>query len=183
MSRKTSGEIVNATLLEVFVALTFIFLAFGIRERVRADRAHAEATRAVAGGDAVRRRADSLRLVATALGDTIAQRDSVIRVHGIVLLPDCLTPRTAIALVTILGNGTLAVQGTRRESGLALDRVVTIKAQEIGAALAEAITDGRRRRCQHFVSTRQSPATTYSDIYVAMESLRRQFRAFYPPPA
>jgi hypothetical protein len=74
--RRTSGEIVNATLLEIFLSLVFIVFALAVWERQRADAAEARAAKVVSSAAS---QADVARR-ATALADTLRQTRAAHRV-------------------------------------------------------------------------------------------------------
>src|SRR4051794_36618172 len=87
--RRSSGEVINATLLEIFLSFIFVVLAVAWFGAKKLEAAEAETAAANARADSASRamaRADSL---GRALAAAQAQRDSVERLYHSQLRPYC----------------------------------------------------------------------------------------------
>ncbi len=182
MARKTSGEIVNATLLEVFIALTFVFLAYGVHEGNDNSISRRKSDSLVVVISEYKRRGDSLSELVEHMRQQLGTLDSALAVHGIVLLPDCITPRTPIADVIIEKSGALTVRILRAESGYEPHVALRIRTVSLGQTFASAVSFGDHAKCRFFVDTHRATDTEYRDIFGAMEQLHQYFRANYPSP-
>lgn len=92
--RRTSGEIINATLLEVFLSIAFIVFALAVFEQQRADGLENKAKEMRATVAAM---TDSLKGIRASLMDARAQADSIIELNQVIralqfnsrFAPDC----------------------------------------------------------------------------------------------
>jgi len=147
---RTSGEIVNATLLEVFLTLSFLAMGLAVFAQARASRAEARAGRAQAHSTILRRalakdsaKFDSLRGTQSALGSIIDSLKAKSR-----LRPEC-DPDVPGDLITVkFDAGTrLVVTVNRAIFGLRKGEMFDIAEATFGSRFSEVSAFSLANRC------------------------------------
>ena len=187
--RRSSGEIINATLLEVFLALVFVVFALAIFEQRRAIAAEGKLAGVISADEAdVLRRLlqatqDSLRLARIAEHQS---RDSLNIAQATVrrLLfdspypPDCEPNASPAWLLTITlsGPGQLSVVGHRSAPGLKPDVPFVVSPAEFRAHFAALAEQSRARGCRYYARVRDTPNMPKAEYKSAMSAITSIFR-------
>jgi hypothetical protein len=161
--RRTSGEIVNATLLETFLALVFLVLALAVFESQRADKA-------------ATRRSDS---VLSERARNLAQLNDSLR--GVLLSkypPDCDSHAQPVEwlTVTLVGPNRLHVIVNRSEFGLAAGSMLDLSRDEFVGRFDSVRVDGERRRCRYVVRIQDTNGTDKMEFKRAVSAVNIDFR-------
>jgi hypothetical protein len=187
--RRSSGEIINATLLEVFLAL--VFVVFGLAVFVQQK---GEAAAAAAKGSISREAADSLRHSLDALRDSLNAARDVARTRADSLRlsrqqvatllyesphpPDC-EPRANppwLMTVTLTGPGQLTVVGHRAIEGLTPGAAFTTSYADFTQRFRELDAGAKQRGCRYYVQVRDTPNTPKAEYKAAMQAITSIFR-------
>lgn len=187
--RRSSGEIINATLLEVFLALSFVVFALAVFEQRRAqgfeDALRNRPSDAQVG--AVRESLDAARRVAGAHADSTrqARRDVAAAERTIDSLrflspypPDCEPHAVPAEVLTVILSGTdkLRVVARRSAFGLAAGEVVEATGAgfvvRFSAARAYSIEHG----CRYLVRIEDTPEMPKAGYKAALASVTSIFR-------
>jgi hypothetical protein len=182
--RRSSGEVVNATLLETFLALVFLIFGLALFESQRADNAEADRDRApsqrvvdslsaIVNQNAHRNRArdDSLRVLASA-------NDSL---RGVLISkypPDC-EPGAEPAewlTVTLLGKDRMRVLVHRGEFGLSAGAEFEIGSGEFATRFAPVRVISETRRCRYLVRVEDTQGTSKQDFKLSLAAVSAVFR-------
>src|SRR5207237_1103746 len=132
--RRTSGEVINATLLEVFLALAFILFGLADFEQRRAIEAETK-LQGTPSADALQ---SAMRALAAAR-DTMAKdaerylaaRDTINKLRS-PITPDCEPGAAPPALVTLtlIGQGQMRVYVNRSAANLTAGETFTVSSQD-----------------------------------------------------
>jgi hypothetical protein len=190
--RRTSGEIINATLLEVFLALSFIVFGLAVFEKQRANAAEAALERAP-----TRRDLDALR-------DSLAAARSLAAAHadGLVAAqveldslriarqeldslrfasrypPDCepgMTPAEFLT-VTLGGGGQLAVTIHRAAFGFTAGASFTTTTGQFARSFAQVREYSLANGCRYLVRIRDTDRTSKDEYKRALSAINTTFR-------
>ena len=190
--RRTSGEIINATLLEVFLALSFIVFGLAVFEKQRANAAEDALDRAPRVGDvaslrdslAVARRAVAITL--DSLGSAQVELDSLrLAKQELDSLrfasrypPDCEPDASPAELltVTLAGGGQLAVTMHRAVLGFAEGASFTITTAQFPQRFAAIREHSRANGCRYLVRIRDTERTSKDDYKRALSAINTTFR-------
>jgi hypothetical protein len=183
--RRTSGEIVNATLLEIFLTLVFLIFGLAAFEQQRAEAAIAAKNAAPSPhmldslrvlADSVQReqraKADSLRVLSMA-NDSL--RDLLISKYP----PDC-EPNAGPAewlTVTLIGPDQLHVLVNRTEFGLVKGGTLDLTAESFVRRFAAVHAKSERLRCRYVVQINDTRATNKEEFKHAVSEISSVFRA------
>jgi hypothetical protein len=187
--RRSSGEIINATLLEVFLALVFMVFGLAVFAQQRGDTLAAAAI-----GTMSREMADSIR------GSLKASRDSLLTARGVAraradsirhserqiatLLyesphpPDC-EPRANppwLMTVTLGAPGQLTVVGHRAVGGLIPGIAFTTSYAGFRQRFSELDAKAKQQGCRYYVQVRDTPNTPKAEYKAAMQAITSIFR-------
>ena len=190
--RRTSGEIINATLLEVFLALTFIVFGLAVFEKQRANAAEDALDRAPRAGDvnALRDSLDvALRIAATttdSLASARVELDSL-RVAKVQLdslrfasryPPDCEPDANPPELltVTLTGGGQLGVTMHRTVFGFTSGSSFTLTTTQFAGRFATVRDHSRANGCRYLVRIRDTERTSKEDYKRALAAINSTFR-------
>jgi hypothetical protein len=137
--RRSSGEIINATLLEVFLAFVFVVLALASFERNTANAAVAARDSALVAAQQMRERAESAEI----------ERDSVRRVFLSQFPPLCESQ--PVLKVTITSEAKWEVIARRRIGGLMADVLKTYSPTQFREEFTPLADSARTRGCKFMV--------------------------------
>jgi hypothetical protein len=172
--RRTSGEIVNATLFEVCLALTFIIFAVAVFEQQRADAAeHARDARPDTG---TYRKLRDTATVLRARVDTLQRfKDSLRSTYP----PDCeshVTP-PELLVVTLVGPGQLTVTANRDAFGLTAGQSLSLTLDGFDQRFADVRTySAAHKGCRFLVRIRDTNLTSKDDYKQALSVVSTTFR-------
>jgi hypothetical protein len=180
--RRSSGEIINATLLEVFLALVFMVFALAIFEQQRANAALTPED-AVTLRKAVIATRDSLntaRRVARARFDSLTIANQTIAKfrfdspHP----PDCEPgARPAwLVTVTLAGPGQLTVVAHRAIKGLEPGVQFTVPTGEFRSRFANLRDASEKQGCRYFALIKDTPNMPKAEYKAAMSAITSIFR-------
>ena len=195
--RRSSGEIINATLLEVFLALSFMIFALAVFHKRRAEAAERRSLPLGAlavdsvlatswrGKEPVAE--DSLRYWRGLARANSNLRDSLAvfrrRIDSLTFHspypPDCepnAKPREALT-VTFAGPGVLRVRANRTLFGLGAGEMLTLSPAQFRARFApvRALSIGRGG-CRYHALVVDTPDMPKADYKVAMSAVTSVFR-------
>jgi hypothetical protein len=190
--RRSSGEIINATLLEVFLALTFIVFGLAVFEKQRANAAEDALDRAPRAGDidVLRDSLDDALRVASTAGDSLAaarvELDSL-RIAKVQLdslrfasryPPDCEPDATPPELltVTLTGGGQLGVTMHRAAFGFTSGATFTLTTAQFAGRFADVRDHSRANGCRYLVRIRDTERTSKDDYKRALAAINTTFR-------
>jgi hypothetical protein len=176
--RRSSGEIINATLLEVFLTLSFMIFALAVFHKRRADIAEARA----GGPGTVTISAESLAIWRQAGG----LRDSLARTRRVIdslrfaspYPPDC-EPKAnppQLVTVTLAGPEDLLVVAHRPRFGLAVGQSARLSPEGFRARFADVRKYGLENGCRFWVEVRDTPAMPKASYKAAMAAITATFR-------
>jgi hypothetical protein len=187
--RRSSGEIINATLLEVFLALLFVIFGLAVFVQQKGDAATAALEGALS-----REAADGMRSSLSALRDSLASARNAARLRSDSLTavqkrvasllyesphpPDC-EPRADppwLMTVTLTGPGQLTVLGHRPVGGLTPGAVFTTSYAGFKERFRELDAAARQRGCRYYVQVRDTPNTPKTEYKAAMQAITSIFR-------
>lgn len=187
--RRSSGEIINATLLEVFLALVFVVFGLAVFVQQKGD-----ALAAAAKGSVSREAADSIRSSLAALRDSLKTTREVARTRADSLRlsqtqvatllyesphpPDC-EPRADppwLMTVTLTGPGQLTVVGHRPIEGLIPGAAFTTSYKGFTERFKDLDARAQQRGCRYFVRIRDTPNTPKAEYKAAMQAITSIFR-------
>jgi hypothetical protein len=182
--RRTSGEIVNATLLETFLALVFLILSLAAFEFQRAESAEAARRTGLdaAAADSIRDLLAELRRERTALADSLrASTVSNDSLRGVLLSkypPDCDATKHPVEwlTVTLVGPDQLHVVVNRTQFGLAAGTTLDLTLDAFVRRFAPVREDGERHRCRHVVRIRDTKGTDKRAFKEAVRAVTIDFR-------
>lgn len=183
--RRTSGEIVNATLLETFLALVFLIFGLALVESKRAEVAEAASKESLspASADSLRRQvAEGKRLAAdqairlrraTAVGDSL---------RGILIgkyPPDCEPNAVPAALLTMkfIGQDQIRVVPNRNVFGMSSGTVIDLTARSFLAQFAGARKASLAQKCRYRVTVEDTKATSKDEFKSLLGLVQTVFRA------
>jgi hypothetical protein len=175
--RKSSGEIINATLLEVFLILVFVVFALAVFERQRLDAAVA-AKEGWASAEEVRALKDSLRRAQVTLRKT---NDSVVFLTKLFQSrypPDCEPGAVPAAVVTIgiLGKGLIRVEANRSFPGMHAGDTVRVALNRFQAVFSAARRESGRQGCRYLAQIRDIYGASKADFKLAGSVINTVFR-------
>jgi hypothetical protein len=190
--RRTSGEIINATLLEIFLALSFIVFGLAVFEKQRANAAEAALRRAPSGSDveALRDSLDAARSAAATHADSLAAAQTELdnlRLAKVELdslrfasryPPDC-EPEASPAeflTVTLGGGGQLTVTIHRAAFGFTAGTTFTVTTAQFAQRFAEVREYSRANGCRYLVRIRDTERTSKDEYKRALSAINTTFR-------
>jgi hypothetical protein len=197
LSRRTSGEVVNATLLEVFLALTFLVLAVAWQEQVAAEASTLAAANARADAAAAERKLAELtseplspkhigksRMALAgevdSLGRDLSQAQT--RVHDLLFQsrfpPVCPGgDRAELLKVSLRSGGVLEIDVQRDEAGLVAGQHLTMAIQDF-PRLFQGVRDySRKEGCRFRARVQDAPEITKGEYKRSMAAI---LTTFYP---
>ena len=190
--RRTSGEIINATLLEIFLALSFIVFGLAVFEKQRANAAEDALDRAPRAGDvnalrdslAAARRAAALTVdsLLTARVELDSLRVAKQELDSLRFAsrypPDCEPDATPAELltVTLTGGGQLAVTVHRPAFGFTAGRSFTTTTLQFAQRFAAVRDHSRANGCRYLVRIRDTESTSKEDYKRALAAINTTFR-------
>ena len=152
--RRTSGEIINATLIEVFLALVFMVFCLAVFEQKRSRQSEAALQGALPREDVERLR-DSLRSTVESLtvarGVAVQRLDSLSTARAQLFLsphpPDCepLADPPWLITVKLIGPDDFSVVAHRPVAGLTPRVAVRMTGQEFRTRFAEVRDTGMKQ--------------------------------------
>jgi hypothetical protein len=182
--RRTSGEIVNATLLETFLALVFLIFGLALFESQRADAAQAAmaGVPSAATLDSLRQQLESLTRLDSARADSLrrlyAANDSL---RGVLISkypPDC-EPNAEPAewlTVTLLGKERMGVVVHRSAHGLEAGAQFETTPDAFSRRFEAARIESEKHRCKYLVRIEDTPGTSKQDFKRALSAVTAVFR-------
>jgi len=174
MPARTSGEIVNATLLEIFLALTFIVLAVAWVEqegRTDAERAQAALQDTLANVRQASAHLDSVEKSNVLLQQKV---DSFVSTFP----PYCVDRASAIAVeLTLEQHDNIGVRVVRSAFGLHKGDSATVPITRFADHFAEVRDSSLRSRCRYRALMRDSPAISKEQYKRARLAIGQ---VFYP---
>jgi len=183
--RRTSGEIINATLIEVFLALVFMVFCLAVFEQNRSRQNEASLQGALPREDVERLR-DSLRSTLDSLtvarGVALQRLDSLSTARAQLFLsphpPDCepLADPPWLITVKLMGPDDFSVFAHRPVAGLTPKVSVRMTGEEFRIRFAEVRDTGMKQGCRFLAMVEDTPGTTKSDFKRALAVIRSAFR-------
>lgn len=183
--RRSSGEIINATLIEVFLALVFMVFCLAVFEQRRSRKNEAALMGALSRED-VQQLRDSLRSTLDSLNAArgIASRrlDSLSTARAQLFVsphpPDCEPLANPAWLITVklLGTNEFSVVPHRAVAGLTPGVAVRMTPAEFQARFAEVRDAGLKQGCRFLAMVEDTPETTKTDFKRALTVIRSAFR-------
>ncbi len=183
--RRSSGEIINATLIEVFLALVFMVFCLAVFEQNRSRESQAALAGALPRADEERLR-DSLRstLDSLAVARAIASRrlDSLSTARAQLFVsphpPDCepLANPPWLITVRLLASGALSVTPHRPVAGLTPGTAVRMTDEQFRARFAGVRDAGMKQGCRFLAMVEDTPGTTKAGFKHALTTIRSAFR-------
>jgi hypothetical protein len=187
--RRSSGEIMNATLLEVFLALVFLVFALAVFHQRRADAAEEKIRGSISTHEAVeleRRLAAARDSLATARRVANARLDSLqLAAQTIAKLrfdspypPDCEPKANPAWLLTITltGPAELTVLPHRAVGGLTPNVAFKVSPAAFRQHFAGLLESSRREGCRYYVRVQDTPNIPKAEYKVAMAAITSVFR-------
>jgi len=187
--RRTSGEIINATLLEVFLALSFIVFGLAVFEKRRAiaaERALDEAptaTELAALRESAAGARDSLaeaRRAATLAFDSLrAARHELDSLRFASRYPPDCEPGSSPAqllTVTLAGDGQLAITMHRSAFGFTRGATFTTTTGQFAGRFAPVREHSLANGCRYLVSIRDTDMTSKDEYKRALSAINSTFR-------
>jgi hypothetical protein len=181
-ARRTSGEIINATLLEVFLALAFILFGLADFEQRRATEA-VIALKAAPSADALQSALDSL----DAARDTIwkvaeryqAARDTINKLRS-PYQPDCepgVVP-PALVTLTLIGQGQLRAHVNRSVANLTAGETFIVSPQAFHQRFAEVDALSATKGCRYLarIEGQNAPEVSKTDLLGSLSIIGSVFR-------
>ncbi len=180
--RRTSGEIMNATLLEVFLALSFMIFGLAVFEQRNAKAAEEALARApsTATVDSLRRLAEAMKQQMDLLADSMGRMADTI--HALRFRspypPDCEENVVPAELMTITfaGPGTLTVLPNRSKFGLTAGSAFTTTIQSFRRRFAEVERYSRQKGCRFLVRIVDTPRMSKAEYKAALAAITSIFR-------
>jgi hypothetical protein len=180
--RRTSGEVINATLLEVFLALAFILFGLADFEQRRAlsaetileaspsvDALQSEASALAAARDTIRKNTELYQ----AARDTINKLRSPIQ-------PDCEPGGVPAALVTLtlIGQGQMRVQVNRSVADLTAGETFTVASEAFRQRFSAVLALSAMKGCRFIarIEGQNAPEVTKTDLLASLSSIGTVFR-------
>jgi hypothetical protein len=183
--RRSSGEIINATLIEVFLALVFMVFCLAVFEQNRSRQSQAALAGSLPSADVERLR-DSLRstLDSLAIERGIATRrlDSLFTARAQLFVsphpPDCepLANPPWLVTVRLLASGALSVTPHRPVSGLTPGVAVRMTDEEFRTRFQGVRDAGMKQGCRYLANVEDTPGTTKAGFKHALTVIRSAFR-------
>lgn len=183
--RRTSGEIINATLIEVFLALVFMVFALAVFEQKR-SRQNEAAFRGALPREDVERLRDSLRSTVDSLtvarGVALRRLDSLATARAQLFVsphpPDCepLANPPWLVTVRLIGPDELRVIAHRPVAGLTPKAAVRMTGGEFRSRFAEVRDAGMKQGCRFLAMVEDTPGTTKADFKRGLAVIRSAFR-------
>jgi hypothetical protein len=190
--RRTSGEIINATLLEVFLALSFIVFGLAVFEKQRANAAEAALDRAPSSREVVLLR-DSLvaaRAAAAARADTLfvarieldslrlAKQELDSLRFASQYPPDCEPDASPPHLLTVrlTGSGRLAVTVHRAALGFDAGEAFSTTPAGFSTRFARLRDHSLANGCRYLVRVEDTENTSKDDYKRALSAIATTFR-------
>lgn len=187
--RRSSGEIINATLLEVFLAATFMVFALAIFEQRRADDAESKlanqptAEQTKAFQDSLAKslaQAAAARHAAALWSDSLAAAQATIRrlQFDSPYPPDCEHKENPpwLLTVTLAGPRQLIVVPHRPAAGLTPGESLAVTPEGFRARFEALRATSQSRGCRYFVRVRDTPNMPKADYKSAMSVITSIFR-------
>lgn len=191
--RRTSGEVINATLLEVFLALSFILFALASFYKKQADQV---VGRELVPEGAVAIPRDSLeawRKRVVSPEQVAIARDSFARLTATAALletaqhkldslggmsqywPDCEKHAVPAEIleVTVLGGGALHVVANRPFGGLEAGATLNIATAAFPEHFVKTRAESERKQCEYLVRVHDTPAASKADLKAALGAISR----------
>jgi hypothetical protein len=180
--RRSSGEIINATLLEIFLALVFIIFALAVFQRRRTLQAE-ELLRSAPNPSTVLVLRDSLvgaRAVAAARSESLSRTRS--RLDSVLFAsryaPDCETGVTPAELfvITLAGDGRLIVRATRSRFDFPIQQEAAVDYVAFDERFAEVRRYSETHGCRFVARIQDTPQTTkvgYKGLMAKISSVLR----------
>lgn len=183
--RRTSGEIINATLIEVFLALVFMVFALAVFEQKRSRQTEAALRGALPRADVERLR-DSLRSTVDSLtvarGVALRRLDSLSTARAQLFVsphpPDCepLANPPWVVTVRLVGPDDLRVVAHRPVAGLTPKVAVRMTGSEFRSRFAEVRDAGMKQGCRFLAMVEDTPGTTKAEFKRGLAVIRGVFR-------
>ncbi len=183
--RRSSGEIINATLIEVFLALVFMVFCLAVFEQSRSRKSEAALQGALPRADVERLR-DSLRSTLDSLtvarGIALRRLDSLYTARAQLFVsphpPDCepLADPPWLITVKLVGTGDLSVVAHRPIAGLTPKVAVRMTEEEFRTRFAEVRDEGMKRGCRFLAMVEDTPGTTKAGFKRGLGVIRSAFR-------
>jgi hypothetical protein len=169
-SRRTSGEIINATLLEIFLAFIFVVLTIAW---LRTDQLEAEQAKN-RGASA---RVDSLAAAVARLSAQAAtaahERDSIAALYRSQFRPICADPY--LLTVDLLSTSSWQVTVHQTEADLVAGSSFVISPRDFPGRMAQVARVQNERTCYFRVITRDSPELDKTAYRHAVSQVRQIF--------
>lgn len=183
--RRTSGEIINATLIEVFLALVFMVFCLAVFEQNKSRESEAALAGALPHAD-VQRLRDSLQRtldsLAAARGIASQRLDSLSTARAQLFVsphpPDCepLANPPWLITVRLLASGALSVTPHRAVAGLTPGFAVRMTDEEFRTRFAGVRDAGMKQGCRFLAMVEDTPGTTKAGFKRALTTIRSAFR-------
>jgi hypothetical protein len=183
--RKSSGEIINATLIEVFLALVFMVFCLAVFEQNRSRQSQAALRGSLPGAEAQSLR-DSLRSTLDSLSAarSIASRrlDSLSTARAQLFVsphpPDCepLANPPWLVTVKLVGPGAFSVVAHRPVAGLTPRVAVRMTESEFRSRFAGVRDTGVNQGCRFLAMVEDTPGMTKAGFKHALSVIRSVFR-------
>ena len=164
--RRSSGEVINATLLEVFLAFVFVVLALAYFESGKVQAAAGEQSAAQARAKAAEERAAGLQRQVDSARDVYLSQFKPACDSGALLLTLKLTTRTRWEVTPRRDIGQITPSASRE-----------VRPKDFRSELAPAIADGRARGCKYEIEIVGTDSISTSDYIRARQQL---VQVFYP---
>lgn len=187
--RRTSGEVINATLLEVFLALAFMVFALAVFEKRRADENEGKLFGALTQR-AARALRDSLEAAKESLLTTqrsvSVNAESLLTAHRAIAqlrfdspYPSDCDPQARpedVLTVGLVSPGRLEISVNRSAFGLTAGERFWLSPTQFSARFAAVREESRDRGCRYKVRIEDSPSMSKEGYKEAMAAVTNIFR-------
>jgi hypothetical protein len=183
--RRSSGEIINATLIEVFLALVFMVFCLAVFEQKQLRETSARLVGVLGSAEAKTLR-DSLNVALDSLtearGVAARRQDSLATARAQLFVsrypPDCepLANPSWIITVELLGPNHLSIVAHRPVAGLTPGQRIDATLPEFEARFDQVRADGLKQGCKFFAKVNDTPGTSKADWKTALSVISSVFR-------
>jgi hypothetical protein len=181
--RRTSAEVINATLLEVFLALVFVVFALAIFHQMRADAAEEELKGAGTITLTLSDAQDSLLAlegVTAKLTDSLREaRETIARLKFESPYPPDCEPRANppwVLTVTLTGPGQLTVAAHRPIGDVQTGESLRLTPASFRTRFEAVRTASLKQGCRYFVRVQDTPDMPKTEYKMAMAAISSIFR-------
>lgn len=176
-ARRTSGEIINATLLEVFLALTFVVFSVAVFEKGERDKADVKADSSAAEAGRLRSTTEELAKARGMIASLAANVDSLTAKSKIPPFcePDAF-PREIVS-ITLDASDRLTIRATRARFGFAPNTSIAISPAVLKERFAKLEAYGaNNHNCRFVARVIDTPRITKTDLKRLCSRIQSVFR-------